>query len=148
MIHINSIQAQGAGFNFQLIFLIFTPNIWKKTWTQLDMKAHIWFRMGYIGEFNVHQPVYMIQIYIYIYHQHFTTNQLPSFGPGKGCPEPIFHRHRNPEVAFVVRSFGSSSYGLWWQAETWGRDFQGRKTRDQRVLFKRKANGFFFKLAT
>lgn len=73
MIHINSIQAQGAGFNFQLIFLIFTPNIWKKTWTQLDMKAHIWFRMGYIGEFNVHQPVYMIQIYIYI----FTTNILP-----------------------------------------------------------------------
>ena len=56
------------------------------------------------------QPVYII----YIYHQHFTTNQLPSFGPGlKGCPEPIFHRHRNPEVAFVVRSFGSSSCGLW-----------------------------------
>lgn len=90
--------------------------------------------------------IYDTNIYIYIYHQHFTTNQLPSFGPGKGCPEPIFHRHRNPEVAFVVRSFGSSSYGLWWQAETWGRDFQGRKTRDQRVLFKRKANGFFLNL--
>lgn len=115
---VNSIEAQGDWFQRSNYFLIFTPKMFgEKRWTQLDMKAPIWFRMGYIGEFKVHQPVLLIQVYIYLTFYHQPTTQ---FWSGKRLPRAHFpSTSKSCEVAFVVRSFGSSSYGLWWQAETW-----------------------------
>lgn len=78
---------------------------------------HIFFRMGYIEEFKVHQPVYDIQyIYLTFYPQPTTPKyiyltfyhlKLPSFGPGKGCPEPIF-----PDIEILWGRLCSSVFWL------------------------------------